>query len=301
MSSAEVAASLVKKLEPEDWKVLHGLERALVAYEEVPLHRLVKGTKLHKEEVEYRLKRLNEANLIVHGPRGYTLLTAGLDAIALRAFTKKGFIKGMGKALGVGKEADVFEAIGERGELYAIKFYRIGRISFRDIRRKRAYISPLHQHPWLLVNIQAAKREFWALSQLKPYKISGPDVIAQERHAILMKKIEGSLLPEWPQLPEPVATLKQILKDIRTAYVDAQIVNGDLSEFNILFDGKKPWIIDWPQAIPSSHPNATILLDRDVVNIVKFFKRRYDVKCPIEPASFYVRGWRDSVEVRIGR
>lgn len=291
---------MVKSLEPEDWMVLHGIERALSAYEEVPLSYLVKSTKLHKGEVEYRVKRLNEAKLITTGPRGCTLLTAGLDAIALHAFVRKGFIKGMGRALGVGKEADVFEAISDYDEVYAIKFYRIGRISFRAVRKKRAYTSPLRQHPWLLVSIGAARREFWALTKLRPYNVTVPDVVAHERHAILMKKVEGDLLPEWPELPEPIATLKQILKDIKTAYVDAQIVNSDLSEYNILFDGEKPWIIDWPQAVPSSHPNASILLDRDVLNVLKFFKRRYKVDCPFDPAAFYVRGWRDSVEVRRG-
>ena len=297
MSSAEQAAAVLKKMQPEDWMVLHGVEKALDAYEAVLIGYLIKVTGLHKNEVEYRLRRLNEAKLIVGSGRGFTLLTSGLDALALNAFVRKGLISGMGKALGVGKEADVFEAISDLGDIFAVKFYRIGRISFRATMRKRSYSPPLRQHPWLVVNIRAAKCEFEALKKLKPLGVSVPEAISKERHTILMKKIEGRILPEWLELSEPTKVLKEILTNIRIAYTNAQIVNSDLSEYNILFDGVKPWIIDWPQAVPASHPNASILLDRDVLNILRFFERHFAIECRLESATFYVRGWSEKPEI----
>jgi RIO kinase 2 len=296
LSSADQAAAVLRKMQPEDWILLQDLEKALDAHEFVPLGYLVKVTGAHKDEVEYRLQRLNEAKLIAGSPKGVTLLTAGLDAIALNALVRKGLISGMGRALGVGKEADIFEVISELGDVFVVKFYRIGRTSFQAVTKKRSYSTPL-RHSWFMVNIGAAKREFEALKRIHPLGASVPEAIAKERHAILMKKIEGKILPEWLELPEPPKVLTEILTSLRIAFTKASIVNSDLSEFNILFDGEKPWIIDWPQAVPTSHPNASILLDRDVMSILRFFRRRFKVECHLESATFYVRGWREKFPV----
>lgn len=299
MSSAEQAAKVLKKMEPEDWMVLLGLEKALGTYEAVPLAYLVKVTGLHKNEVEYRLRQLNEVNFIVGGSNGFTLLTAGLDCLALNAFVRKGLISGLGRSIGVGKEADVFEAISDLGDILAVKFYRIGRVSFRATTRKRSYSPTRNQHSWFFVSLQAAKRELEVLQKLKPLGLKVPDAIARERHAILMKKIDGKVLSELSKLPHPPNVLKEILTCLRTAYLEANIVNSDLSEFNILFDGKNPWIIDWPQAVSASNQNASILLDRDVLNVLRFFERRFRIKCPLESATFYVRGWKEKLEIHV--
>jgi RIO kinase 2 len=74
-------------------------------------------------------------------------------------------------------------------------------------------------------------------------------------------------------------------------------VNSDLSEYNVLYDEEKAWIIDWPQYIDKNHPNSSILLDRDLFNILRFFKKRFKVECKLESASFYVRGWSDKLEI----
>jgi RIO kinase 1 len=52
------------------------------------------------------------------------------------------------------------------------------------------------------------------------------------------------------------------------------IVHGDLSEFNILFDGNAPVIIDLPQAVDAAGNNhAGRMLLRDVDNLRNFFGR----------------------------
>ncbi len=54
----------------------------------------------------------------------------------------------------------------------------------------------------------------------------------------------------------------------------AGIVHGDLSEFNILFDGTGPVIIDLPQAVDAAGNNhAGRMLLRDVDNVRNFFGR----------------------------
>jgi RIO kinase 2 len=36
-------------------------------------------------------------------------------------------------------------------------------------------------------------------------------------------------------------------------------------------------IIDWPQWVETCHPNAQTILERDIDNILTFFKRKYRV------------------------
>ncbi len=297
MSSASIAGQALKSLTPEEWSVLTALERAIGAYEVVPIEHLAKNTRLHIDEVRFRLKRLDQMRLIHLSTRGATLISAGLDALALRGFVKHNLITKIGPMIGVGKEADIYEATDGEGILYAVKFYRIGRISFRSIRVKRGYVNPLTHHQWLKVNINVAKREFEVVNRLRSVGVAVPETIRCERHAILMKRIYGRLLAECKDLKTPKKTLQDILRNIRIAYTDAGIINADLSEFNILYGDREIWIIDWPQAVDKKHPNAQMLLDRDVLNILKFFRRRFGLECPLEDASFYVRGWRGKIDI----
>lgn len=289
MSSAQQAARIVRELKGNDWKVLRALESSMRKGEFTPSTYLASESGLNEEEVKFRLDRLRGFGLVRHSPRGDSMVWAGYDALALKGFVERNLISGMGAPIGVGKESDVFETVSEKGGNFAIKFYRIGRISFRDTRRKRAYLDS-SQHQWLLVNSAAAKREFEALAKLYPLGVAVPHAIARERHAILMDKIEGVLLVNLIKIPKAASVLKKILANISKAYRDGGLINSDLSEFNVLSDGADVWLIDWPQTVDASHKNAENLLKRDVSNIVNFFKRRHDVSCDIDDALAYVKG-----------
>ncbi|MDD1707328.1 MAG: serine/threonine protein phosphatase, partial [Methanoregulaceae archaeon] len=56
------------------------------------------------------------------------------------------------------------------------------------------------------------------------------------------------------------------------------IIHSDLSEFNVMHDGSRSYIIDWPQWVGTDHPNARELLYRDISNITRYFSRRYGIK-----------------------
>ncbi len=54
----------------------------------------------------------------------------------------------------------------------------------------------------------------------------------------------------------------------------AGVIHGDLSEYNILIDADGPVIIDLPQAINAAgNMDAGPMLERDVANLVSYFKR----------------------------
>ena len=151
-----MAAKAIKDLEPEDWAVLHAIEKSITEHESVPIKLIERDSKLHRDQVEFRLGRLNYIGFVMRTRFGYIMNTAGLDVLALNSFVKKNLVSGMGRSIGMGKESDVYEVINESGRQLVIKFYRIGRISFRSTRRSGSYLNPQNQHQWLAINVGAA-------------------------------------------------------------------------------------------------------------------------------------------------
>ena len=95
---------------------------------------------------------------------------------------------------------------------------------------------------------------------------------------------------------KPKQLLKMILEDIKKAYL-ADMINGDISEFNILYDGERPWIIDWPQFVPLTHVNAKEMLSRDIENPISFFSKKFGVKLTLENAISFVTGQTDLLKI----
>jgi len=285
MSSAEVAARIVKEIEPEEFKVLRALEASLKNYESLTNEQISSKARMHIDKARFSVGRLNQMELVIRTGRGFSLVSAGLDALALKTLADKDIVVAMGKSIGVGKESDVFEAMTHDQRSIAIKFFRIGRTSFRDVARKRAFGRQLHH--WLLVNMDAAKREFHALKALKGAGVKVPEPIALVKHAIVMERVDGPRLIHCANLRDPKMILETILKNVKLAH-KAGIISADLSEYNVLYDGSSIWIIDWPQSVSLKHPNASMLLKRDVENLLKFFRRKYGLEYSLADALDYV-------------
>jgi len=71
------------------------------------------------------------------------------------------------------------------------------------------------------------------------------------------------------------------------------VIHADLSEYNVVLksDGHV-LIIDWPQFVRVDHPNADVLLRRDVRNILRFFLRRYGVMRDVDSVLKEIKGMR---------
>ena len=192
---------------------------------------------------------------------------------------KADLIDAFGKPLGVGKESDVYDALTPEGRRVAVKFHRLGRTSFRQTRRLRGYVADRRHISWLYQSRLAAEREFEALKTVYPHGVSVPEPIGQNRHVVVMGFIDGVELYRVPEVPDAEEVLNEIIENVKTAYQKAKVIHADLSEFNVVL---KPdfhiLIIDWPQFVKTDHPNAEILLERDVKNILKFFKRRFNIE-----------------------
>ena len=291
MSSAEMAVRVFMKLESEDFRVLHIIEAAMSKREFVPTEQVQKYSKLPMERVQFTLGKLNKLGLIyqVKGAYvGHTLNYAGYDCLAINTLVKAGIIESFGQALGVGKEADVYDALSPSGERIAVKFHRLGRTSFRQTRRKRGYIR--EHSTWLFQSHLAAEREFQALELVYKMVVSVPKPISQNRHVIAMGMIEGGELSKYKEIDRPSKILKEVLRNVRKAYLKALVIHADLSEYNIILkpDGHV-LIIDWPQYAMTDHPNADKLLERDLKNVLGFFRRRFNVKLSVDEACEYVK------------
>ncbi|MGA2875493.1 MAG: RIO1 family regulatory kinase/ATPase [Nitrososphaerales archaeon] len=291
MSSAQQAAKSIRDLEIEDWSVLKALEKSMAIHESVPLLRLQKETGYYREQVEFRLSRLNYWGFVMKSRYGYIMNTAGLDLLALHSFVEKGLISGMGSSVGMGKESDVFNVINDSGQNSVIKFYRIGRTSFRSTRKNRTYVSAATQHQWLSINVGAAQKEAEGLTKAAEAGVRVPHFIARDRHAVLMSKVDGMMLFRCKKsdVDDPPKLLKEIFANMKLAYTKAKMVNGDISEYNILYDGE-PWIIDWPQFVLDSHANAKELLQRDILKPAAFFKKRFGIETDAESTLSFVTG-----------
>ena len=277
MSAADVAVKTILKLEPEDFQILEAIEKQTPKYQYLPTEMISNLTNIHIQTTRHHLKKLQKQKLLTYQSQpyeGYGLTTPAHDTLALKALVDKNIIEKFGKPLGVGKESDVYDALTPDETQVAIKIHRLGRTSFRDVKRKRGYTTHYTYTPdWHKRSIIAAKKEHIALKLLEPHDIAAPKPIARNRHILVMSMIEGAELYRYPTISNPRTALGEILDNIRIAYQKAKIIHADLSPYNIILQPNQHiLIIDWPQHTRTDHPNADRFLKRDLKNVLKFFK-----------------------------
>ena len=275
-------ASVMAELEPEDFYLLSGLEQGMRFSEWVQREKLPDYADMTAEEVDYRIDRCADRELIERKTiqyEGYRLTFEGYDCLALRAFSERGTIEGMGASLGVGKESDVYEV--RSYEPMALKFHREGYTEFRKVDKEREYTADRNHVSWFYTARKAAEREHEVLTDLYP-DVSVPRPVDQNRHAILMEKFEGVELKRASLPPEQViGVCDLVLREIRDAY-DAGYVHADMSQHNVAIAESGVTVFDWPQAVATDHENADEFLERDVTNVVGFFTQKYPGEMPDE-------------------
>ncbi len=279
-------AEIVAAFEPADVHLLSGIEHGMRFSEWVDRGKLPNFAGLTPEEVSYRLDRSLDWGLIerktIHY-EGYRLEFEGYDALALNTFAERDTISGLGAPLGVGKESDVYEARSHRP--VALKYHREEIANFRAVDKERSYTADREHVSSLYTARQAAEREHETLSELYP-EVSVPRPIDQNRHAIIMEKMAGVELADAQFADHEVQPmLDAILAELAAAY-KVGYIHADISEYNIFVDASGPTIFDWPQSVPTDHPNAEEYLRRDVTNLIGYFKRKYpNVIEEVDPAS----------------
>lgn len=264
----------------------------MIKHEYVPFEEVARYSGLHDSKLEYRLGNLDRLELIYRQKEpylGYIMNYTAYDCLALNALVKSETLDALGPSVGIGKEADVYEAMTPGNVKVAVKFHRLGRTSFRDTRRKRDYIADRRHISWLYQSRLAAENEFRALKMMHEAGVSVPRPFEQNRHAIVMEYLDAVQLSDVIELDEPGEFLVDILDNVGLAY-RAGVIHTDLSEYNIMVNPEgRIWIIDWPQYTASDHPNAEEVLSRDVGNVAYYFQRKYSTSMTVEEALVYVK------------
>lgn len=205
---------------------------------------------------------------------------------SLYTLSNKGIIEALGGSISTGKEANVFLADGKDHNL-AVKIYRItsstfnsmedyimGDPRFRDVRRTKKDLI----FAW-------TKKEYRNLLRASEVGIKVPKPIITERNILVMEFVGKDEKP-YPLLKDvqlDKASAKKVfdilINYIKKLYEDAELIHGDLSEYNVLIETElvEPILIDMGQSVTLEHPRADLFLRRDIQNIARHFKK-YGIK-----------------------
>lgn len=212
--------------------------------------------------------------------------------LTLHKFLQHGVLKSLDFPVSTGKEANVFRGTTPRGGLVAVKIFRVNTSTFKHVLQyiqgderfegvsgdKRGMV-----HAW-------TQKEFRNLVRAREVGVDVPEPIKALNNVLVMSYV-GIRQGPWPSLkdadvrPEQMqAVCDKVVDDYVTLYNEADLVHADLSEYNILVEGAgtdhpNPRIIDIGQAVLKNHPMAQEFLERDLRNLVAFFRRR---RCDID-------------------
>lgn len=282
-----ISADDIKNLHKYEIRILKALERMMRRYRWVPEDDLRSAVHLSGPELKFRLGNLIHKDLVRSDSvpyKGYALVFAGYDALALAALADKGSISALGAHIGVGKESEIYEALGFG--VVVLKLHKIGQRSFQTVRTNREYMPEDGHCPWIFASAKSAEREFEALQALNG-KVSVPVPIDLNRHTIVMSFVPGVNLNRCT-LEDPEKTWNEILNQVKAAYALGYI-HGDLSEYNIMISDDGLWIIDWPQWVSPAHANADTVLRHDLETVAEFFRKKYQLELDVENAIQFIK------------
>lgn len=280
-------AKFLTKLDKEDLRILAAIEIGMKRSEYVTINNIKFYARYKMEETLFRLKKVHKLDLIIRDASkheiAYTLNSKAYDLLALHTLVEKNIISQLGPLIGKGKESDVYSCMDDDKNIYAAKFYRMGRTSFKKIKQLRDIVGERGHLSWLYVNRLAAKREFEALEKIYVLKLNTPKPIGYNRHVIVMSYLRGKELVYYKSIRNPQKIFNRIIKQMKKIFQKVGMIHGDLGEFNIVLDEKgNILIIDWLQWVSRSHPNSFSLLERDIVNICNYFRKKYNIESNVE-------------------
>ena len=208
--------------------------------------------------------------------------------------------------IGSGKEATVYMARDNQGELVAIKLYRIYRTAHRsDLLDLDGNVSGARDKgTQSAVRVQAASilamQEYDMLVELYDKGVPLPMPYEQKDFAYSMELL-GSEIGPSPLLKEvnllelglePIEVLEDILDIYYKMFTECHIAHADFNEHNLIWHNNRIFVIDVLQARKYNSNNispfaskgnyiskieAYELLERDITSIMRHFRQKYSV------------------------
>jgi RIO kinase 2 len=276
--------SHMRYLSNEDFRVLTAVEMGSKNHEVVPTTLISQISGLRSASgVNRSLGELAKIKLVsrVRNAKydGFKLTYHGYDYLAIKSFIKRDSIFGMGRQIGIGKESDIFVVIDKTGKQNVLKVHRLGRISFRTVKKNRDYLRNRTSASWMYLSRLAAQKEFAFMKTLYDHGFQVPVPIDQSRHQIVMSLIDGFPMRQLRDHDEP-GRLYSTLMEFIVRLANHGLIHCDFNEFNIMICDKfdKPEneivVIDFPQCVSISHVDAKRYFDRDVDCIRQFFEKK---------------------------
>ncbi|KAK0373046.1 RIO1 family protein [Colletotrichum limetticola] len=206
----------------------------------------------------------------------------------------RGIVSEIHGAISTGKEANVYHAIlhpeGDGPNVQrAIKVYKTSILVFKDRER---YIAGEHRFQKgfdkssnrKMVKLWAEK-EFRNLRRIHTAGIPCPEPISLKLHVLAMGFLGDKKGWAYPRLRDANLTGDDVEEQWRALYVQllglmrriyqiCRLVHADLSEYNILYNAGKLYIIDVSQSVEPDHPRALEFLRMDIKNVGDFFRRK---------------------------
>lgn len=206
---------------------------------------------------------------------GYRLTNMGYDYLALKSLTLRGSISGFGNQIGVGKESNIYTVVDEEETPLCLKLHRLGRICFRNVKEKRDYHGKRQKMSWLYLSRISATREFAYMKALHERGFPVPKPIDFNRHCVIMELVDGYPLLNVCEVGN-VEALYDDLMNLIVRLGNCGVIHGDFNEFNIMITKDQvPILIDFPQMVSTSHPNAEMFFDRDVQGVRELFRKKF--------------------------
>ena len=237
-----------------------------------------------EEKLEYRERRYEvEQRMKQKRSEEYEVLEEVFDKPTLMTIyhlMNRGVIDKLYGAVAAGKESRVYWGVSRDGKDLAVKIFLIVSAEFR--KGMLTYIEGDPRFTLVKKSTRAliytwASKEFKNLQRAYEAGVRVPKPIAIRNNVLVMEFIgeEGVPAPlvRDVELPKPKAVYEDVLENVKKLYQKAELVHGDLSEYNLMFWRGRAYMFDMSQAVSVQHPRAQEFLKRDIHNISRFFEK----------------------------
>ncbi|CAG8710475.1 24175_t:CDS:10 [Gigaspora margarita] len=242
-------AKLLRYMNSEEFRVLTAVEMGSKNHEVVPTPLVAQIAGLRNGGSHKILGELAKKNLISRVTNAKCTLTyGGYDYLALKTFVKRGSV------YSVGNQIDIYVVADENENQLALKIHRL-----------------------------AAMKEYAFMKVLYENGFPVPEPIDNVRHCVVMELIDAYPLRQITGVQDP-GQLYSDLMNLIVRLAQHGLIHGDFNEFNILIkENGNPVLIDFPQMVSTSHPDAEWYFNRDVECIHTFFKKRFNYESTLYP------------------
>lgn len=236
------------------------------------------GKRKQKSREEYALKEQRKISDVVTDER--TLQN-------LRKMFSRGVVSGVSFIISTGKEADVYAAKAGpalKDPFVALKIFRIETSSFA---KRIDYITGDPRFGKIKTDVYNmaqtwCKKEYGNLKIAHAAGAVVPTPYSFAGNMLCMEFIgDGYGSPakrlKDVEVEDPEVVLSKILASVKKLN-SVNLVHADLSEYNILMQGGEPYLIDMGQAVMLGHPKYRDFMERDMANILYYFRKKYKIE-----------------------